>query len=108
MRVTEPVWASARPWTVTLSPRLIDVCARMLPRKTEPAFNVAELPTCQKTLHSCAPLIRFTELPTPAVSDESVWMMNTVLGIVRGVERDGAGQQQRAVGRGVVHAAGQA
>ena len=35
----------------------------MLPRNTEPVPSVAELPTCQKTLHSWAPLISVTVLP---------------------------------------------
>ncbi len=37
----------------------------MLPTKVEPVASTAELPICQKTLHSRAPLINETLLPTP-------------------------------------------
>ena len=57
-RVTAPLRASARPCTMTPVCTVIEVSARMLPTKTEPVPSVAELPTCQKTLHSVAPLIR--------------------------------------------------
>ncbi len=80
MSVTAPSRASARPWTVTALPMVMEVSAKMLPRKTEPPPSVAELPTCQNTLHSWAPLISDTVLPVAVVSDESVWKMNTVVG----------------------------
>ena len=91
--VTEPLRASARPWTTTPARMLIDCRAKMLPTKFEPPFKVAELPTCQKTLHSWAPLIMFTTLPVAAVSVESVWKMNTVLALPATVERQRARQQ---------------
>ena len=53
----------------------------MLPTNVEPLPSVAELNTCQKTLHSCAPLIRLTTLPEPVMSDELVWKMKTVFGL---------------------------
>ncbi len=40
----------------------IDVRARMLPTKVELVPSVAELPTCQYTLHGWAPLISTTRL----------------------------------------------
>ena len=52
----------------------------MLPANTEPVPSVAELPTCQNTLHSWAPLISDTVLAEPVISVESVWKMNTELG----------------------------
>ena len=42
---------------------------------------MAELPTCQKTLHSLAPLVRSTLLADPVVRVESVWMMKTDSGL---------------------------
>ena len=49
--VTAPLRASARPSSVTPSAIVIDVRARMLPAKVESDPSVAELVTCQKTLH---------------------------------------------------------
>ena len=60
--VTAPLRANARPCTVTFVVTLIEVRAKMLPTKLEPVPRVAELPTCQKTLHSCAPLINRCQL----------------------------------------------
>jgi hypothetical protein len=76
-KVTAPLRARARPWTVTLLFTVIELRARMLPVKVEPVPSVAELPTCQNTLHAFAPLINVTVLPDPVVSDELVWKMNT-------------------------------
>jgi hypothetical protein len=50
MRVTSPVPANIRPSTVTPEPRVIEVDAMTVPTKVGPS-SVAELPTCQKTLH---------------------------------------------------------
>ena len=52
----------------------------MLPTKTEPVPSVAELPTCQKTLHGWAPLMRFTWLADAVISVEAAWKMKTALG----------------------------
>ena len=60
--VTAPLRASALPCTTTELSTVIEVSARMLPTNTEPLPNVAELPTCQNTLHSDAPLISAIEL----------------------------------------------
>jgi hypothetical protein len=78
--VTAPLRARARPWTVALVVTVIEVRARMFPVKTEPVPSVAELPTCQNTLHSWAPLISVTVLPEPVISVESVWKMKTAVG----------------------------
>jgi len=80
IKVTAPLRARARPRTVTLSFRLIEVRAMTLPTIVELVPSVAELPTCQKTLHSWAPLISDTVLPVAVMSDESVWKMKTVVG----------------------------
>jgi hypothetical protein len=70
--VTAPLRARARPWTVTLRFTVIEVRARMFPTKVEPVPSVAELPTCQKTLPSCAPLTNVTVLLDPVMSVELV------------------------------------
>jgi hypothetical protein len=36
---------------------VIDAMAIIVPTKTELVPSVAELPTCQNTLHACAPLV---------------------------------------------------
>ncbi len=41
---------------------------------------VAELPTCQKTLHAWAPLVRSTELPTTVVSVDAILKIQTASG----------------------------
>ena len=98
MSVTAPLRARARPYTVTASFIEIDVLARMLPANTDAVPSVAELPICQKTLHGCAPLMRFTRLPEAVVSDEPAWKMKTAVGIVLRVERQRAGQSERRSG----------
>jgi hypothetical protein len=51
---------------------VIDVSARIEPAKAELVPNVAELPTCQKTLQALAPLIRLTTLEELVIRVESV------------------------------------
>ena len=88
IRVTAPAPevcspAISAPSTVTAAPRLIEVCARIVPRKVEPAPSVADVPTFQKTLHDCADLVRLT-LPVTAVVNvpvpSAVWKMKTASG----------------------------
>ena len=50
-RVTPPILANSLPCTVAPVPTEIDWSAMTVPAKVEPPFRVAELPTCQKTLH---------------------------------------------------------
>jgi hypothetical protein len=80
MRVTSPLRASARPFSVTPLFSVIEVRARMVPTKVEPDPSVAELVTCQKTLHALAPLMRCTELEDAVMSDELAWKTQTELG----------------------------
>jgi hypothetical protein len=61
-RVTAPFLASTRPATVVPVCTDAEVSARMLPTNVVPVPRVAELPTCQNTLHAWAPLIRLTVL----------------------------------------------
>ena len=52
-----------------------------MPTKRVPVPSVAEEPTCQKTLHACAPLISETLVFEPVISVEPIWKMNTALGL---------------------------
>jgi len=54
-KVTAPLRARARPWTVTLLVTVIAVRARMFPAKTELAPSVAVVLTCQNTLQARTP-----------------------------------------------------
>ena len=58
----------------------IDVNAMIVPLKAEAVPNVAEVPTCQKTLHAWAPLITLTLLAEAVVRAEAVWKMKTASG----------------------------
>jgi hypothetical protein len=79
--VTDPLRARARPSMVTPVVTVIEVRARIVPRKVESVPRVAELPTCQKTLQALAPLIRLTLLLDPVMSVEAVWKMKTASGL---------------------------
>jgi hypothetical protein len=59
---------------------VIDANAMIVPTKRVPVPNVAHEPTCQKTLHACAPLTSRTLVPESVVSVEPIWKMNTALG----------------------------
>ncbi len=50
--VTAPLRANNRPCTRAFVLAVIEVRARMVPRKVEPTPSVAELPTCQKMLQA--------------------------------------------------------
>ncbi len=50
--VTAPFLVSARPDTEAPVLRVIDVKARMVPEKLLVVPSVADVPTCQKTLHA--------------------------------------------------------
>jgi hypothetical protein len=79
-RLTCPLRASARPAMVSPVSTEIDVRARMVPVKAECVPRVAELPTCQNTLHAWAPLVSMTLLAESVVSVEGAWKMKTALG----------------------------
>jgi len=78
--VTAPLLASTRPSTVTPVVTVMEVRARMVPRKLELVPSVAELPTCQKTLQDWAPLIKLTWLADAVVSVEPAWKTKTAFG----------------------------
>lgn len=70
--VTAPFLASTRPFTTAPVFTVIDVNASMLPWNEDPVPSVAELPTCQNTLHARAPFMRATLLPDAVMSVEAV------------------------------------
>jgi hypothetical protein len=61
---------------------VIDVSAMMVPTNDVLVPSVAELPTCQYTLHGEAPLTKLTLLFSAAVvRDEPIWNTQTALGL---------------------------
>src|SRR5687767_14663551 len=74
--VTVPLRARARPCRLALVAMVMLVSARMLPCIALKVPIDAELPTCQKTSHAEAPLIRATiDAPGPdAVVSAVVWI----------------------------------
>ena len=67
-RLTWPLRASTRPATVVPVCTVAEVNAMTLPTKVVLVPSVAELPTCQNTLHGCAPLMRATVLFDAVIS----------------------------------------
>ena len=59
--VTAPFRASARPMMFAPVFSVMLVSARMLPTNDVVVPSVAELPTCQNTLHGLPPLMRITD-----------------------------------------------
>jgi hypothetical protein len=59
----------------------MDVSARTLPANAVAVSSVAEVATCQKTLHGEAPLTKSTELPDAVVSVEPIWKTNCASGL---------------------------
>jgi hypothetical protein len=68
--VTAPFSARTRPSIVTPVVTVMLWAAKMVPTKLEAVPSVAELPTCQKTLHACAPFVSTTRLADAVVSVE--------------------------------------
>jgi hypothetical protein len=79
--VTSPLRASALPWTVTALSSVMDVIARIVPTKEEPEPRVAELVTCQKTLHGLPPLMNTTELVDAVMRSDVAWKIHTEFGL---------------------------
>ena len=80
-RVTAPLRASIRPMTVAPVLRVPEVRAMTVPTKVLPVPRVAELPTCQKTLHQVAPLTSDTVLLEAVIRVEPAWKMKTELAL---------------------------
>ena len=79
-RFTAAVCASSLPWIVAAVFAVIVAEAMIVPTKRVPVPSVAEEPTCQKTLHACAPLMSSTVVFEPVISVEPIWKMNTAFG----------------------------
>ena len=79
-RVTPPLRASTRPRTVAPVFSEMSERAMRLPWKAVVVPMVAELPTCQKTLHGDAPLTSCTELADAVVSVEAISNTNWAFG----------------------------
>ncbi len=79
--VTAPPSARTRPFTVAPVFSVIDVVARIDPAKLVVVPRVAELPTCQNTLHACAPFSSATLLVDAVVSDDPASKMKTESGL---------------------------
>jgi hypothetical protein len=75
--VTAPPIAKTRPLTIAPVLSVIDVVARIDPAKWVVVPKVAELPTCQNTLHACAPFSSVMVLDDAVVRVEPAWKMNT-------------------------------
>jgi hypothetical protein len=59
---------------------VMEVTAKIFPTKFVLVPIVAELPTAQKTLHACAPLINETSESEAVVSVEPIWNTKRALG----------------------------
>ena len=59
-----------------------------VPTKLEPVPSVAELPTCQKTLQACAPLVRLTGLADAVVERGARLEDEDGARVAAGVERE--------------------
>jgi hypothetical protein len=79
-RVTAPVRARARPFTVAPEVIVIDVRAMIVPARVEPVASVAELVTCQKTLQGLAPLMSVTLLDDDVMNVEVALKIQTEFG----------------------------
>lgn len=79
-RMTAPFRAKVLPSMVTPVVTVMEVRARIVPTNREPVPKVAELVTCQKTLHALAPLMSLTELVEPVVRVDGDLKIQTELG----------------------------
>jgi hypothetical protein len=79
-RLTAPVLASSLPWIVAAVLAVIVARAMIVPTKRVPVPKVAEEPTCQNTLHACAPLMSCTLVFEAVISVLAIWKMNTASG----------------------------
>ncbi|GAC1313812.1 MAG: hypothetical protein NVSMB16_10560 [Acidimicrobiales bacterium] len=78
--VVAPFRASSRPATEAPVLTLMDVRASTVPTNVELVPIVAELVTCQKTLHGSAPLITDTRLDEAVMRVLAAWNTKTALG----------------------------
>jgi hypothetical protein len=59
----------------------IDVKARILPAKTAAVPSEDEEPTCQNTLHACAPLMSIIDDAVAAVRVDPIWNTKRASGL---------------------------
>jgi hypothetical protein len=78
--VTAPFRAKARPVTVAPVVSVMLVSATIFPAKEVVVPSVAELPTCQWTLHAEPLLVMTTLEPLAVVSVVPIWKTQTALG----------------------------
>ena len=79
-RVTAPLRANSEPRMTAPVLAVIDVRARIDPMNLEATPSVAELPTCQNTLHAAAPLISSMLLSGEVMTVDPAWKMKTAFG----------------------------
>ena len=79
-RETWPLRASSRPWIVAPVCIVMEVRATTLPTNVVLVPMVAELPTCQKTLHGWAAPVRATVALLAEIRVVPAWKMNTAAG----------------------------
>lgn len=75
--VTAPLRANTLPRSVAPVSSVAEVSAMIVPTKLLVVPRVAELPTCQKTLHACAPFSSTTLLPEAEIKVEPAWKIKT-------------------------------
>ena len=78
--VTAPLRASARPTRSAPVFMVIEASAMTLPTRSLFVPSVAELVTCQNTLHGEAPLMKTTLLFDAVINVEEIWKTNTAAG----------------------------
>jgi hypothetical protein len=78
--VTAPFLANTLPSTCASVVRVMLVSARIFPTNAVVVPRVAELPTCQKTLHRSPPLSMATDELLAVVSVLPIWKMKTASG----------------------------
>jgi hypothetical protein len=79
-RVTASFNANNPPSDTAPVLRVMDVDAKIFPTKSVPVPNVAELPTCQKTLQGLAPFTNTTAEFEAVMRVDPIWKTQTLLG----------------------------
>jgi hypothetical protein len=79
-KVIAAVRANSPPSFVTPVLIVIEARATIFPANTVPTSRVAELPTCQNTLHAWAPLAKDTTATVEVMSVDPIWKTQALLG----------------------------
>jgi hypothetical protein len=79
-KVIPAVRANSPPSFLAPVPTVIEARATIFPANTVPTPRVAELPTCQNTLHAWASLIKDTSAMVEVMSVDPIWKTQTLLG----------------------------